>query len=68
MKLSDGEDFVIKFNEHGDFVAIRASRYWNGHKDFDGLWGKLRALDEFIVGRIKKDNEILEKIIFGKEK
>lgn len=65
MQLMQGEDYVIKFNEHGDFVAIRAGRYYNGHKDFGDLWERLKRLDEFIIGKIRNDDEILQRILSG---
>ena len=65
LKLMQGEDFIVKFDEHGNFVAIRARRYYDGHRDFTPLWQILRKLDEYITGRIRNDDEILQKILFN---
>ena len=65
--IVEKDTFVIKFDEHGNFVAVRASRYYNGHTEFDDVFSKLHALDEFIVGKVRNDDEILHKMIFGKK-
>ena len=69
-KFNIGEKttFVLKFDDHGNFCAVRAGRYYNGNTDFDDMFDKLRKLDEFIVGKVRTDDEILHKMIFGKNK
>src|SRR3990167_2928869 len=59
-KLDQMNDYVMQFNDDGDFVCVHTGKYFNCHKELSTLWDVVRAVDQLVMQRVRRDDEILQ--------